>query len=393
MIKVDVISGFLGAGKTTLIKKLLSGVSKNEKVAIIENEFGEIGIDGAFLKNSGIEIKEINSGCICCSLVGNFAESLKELVEKYSPNRIIIEPSGVGKLSDVVKAVNDANLDVKVNIICAVVDGGKCKMYSKNFGEFYLDQIKEASVIVVSKTDKLSEEKIIETCEFIKTYNPTATLITTPINELDGKLLIENLEDGISLTDMLIEELKKSAHSHHHHHEHEECHCHEHEHEHHHHEHGEDCCCEHHEHEHGEECHCHDHDHEHHHEHGEECHCHEHHHEHGEECHCHEHHHEHGECCCHGHHHAEDVFESVAIETPKSYSTNELKEILVELCSENFGIVLRAKGIVKSSESELWHYFDLVAGEFEIRSGAPDVTGKICVIGSQIDKQKIKNLF
>lgn len=353
MIKVDVVSGFLGAGKTTLITKLLSGIDKSEKVAIIENEFGEIGIDGAFLKNSGIEIKEINSGCICCSLVGNFSESLKELVQKYSPNRIIIEPSGVGKLSDVVKAINDANLDVKVNIICTVVDGGKCKMYHKNFGEFYLDQIREASVIVISKTDKLSEEKVIETCEFIKTYNPTATLITTPINELNGKLLVENLEDGITLTDMLIAELKKSGAHHHHHHEHEECHCHDHEHEHHH------------EHEH-EECHCHDH----------------------------EHHHEHGECCCgHHHHHAEEVFESVAIETPKAFSKAELTNILNALSSDSYGTILRAKGVLKSSESDLWHYFDLVAGDFEIRCGEPDVIGKACVIGSKISKEEIKKLF
>ena len=402
MIKVDVVSGFLGAGKTTLITKLLSGLDKNEKVAIIENEFGEIGIDGAFLKNSGIEIKEINSGCICCSLVGNFAESLKELVEKYSPNRIIIEPSGVGKLSDVVKAINGAGIDVKVNIICTVVDGGKCKMYFKNFGEFYLDQIKEASVIVISKTEKLSEEKLIETCEFIKTYNPTATLITTPINKLDGKLLVENLEDGITLTEMLIAELKKHEHGHHHHHHDEECHCHDHEHEHeechchdhdheHHHEH---CSCEEHEHEH--ECHCHDHEHDHEHEH-EECHCHDHEHEH-EECHCHEHehHHEHGEeCCCYGHHHhhAEEVFESVAIETPKAYSFKELNDILTKLCTDENGTILRAKGVLKSSEGELWHYFDLVAGDFEVRTGAPDVIGKACVIGSKINKEEIKKLF
>ena len=366
MIKVDVVSGFLGAGKTTLITKLLSGLDKSEKVAIIENEFGEIGIDGAFLKNSGIEIKEINSGCICCSLVGNFADSLKELVDKYSPNRIIIEPSGVGKLSDVVKAINGAGIDVKVNIICTVVDGGKCKMYFKNFGEFYLDQIKEASVIVISKTEKLSEEKLIETCEFIKTYNPTATLITTPINELDGKLLVENLEDGISLTEMLIAELKKHEHGHHHHHHDEECHCHEHEHDH-------ECHCEEDEH----ECHCHD-------EH-EDCCCeeHEHHHEHGEGCCCHEHH----------HHHAEEVFESVAIESVKTYSAKELNDILTKLCTDAYGTILRAKGVLKSSESELWHYFDLVAGDFEVRTGTPDVIGKACVIGSKINKEEIKKLF
>ncbi len=384
MVKVDVISGFLGAGKTTLIKKLLEGINGKEKVAIIENEFGEIGIDGAFLKNSGIQIKEINSGCICCSLVGNFAESLQELISKYSPDRIIIEPSGVGKLSDVIGAINGASSQIKLNVVCTVVDGGKCKMYYKNFGEFYLDQIKEAGIIVISKTNKLLEDKIIETCEFIKTYNPTATLITTPIDLLDGKLLLENLEDGISLTEALIEQLKRQEGGHHHHHhEHdEECHCHEHEH---HHDHDEECCC---------------HEHEHHHEHDDECCCHEHehHHDHGEECCCHEHehHHEHGEeCCCHGHHghHADEVFESWGVQTPKSYSKHEIESILEELKCQCCGIVLRAKGVVKAKEADYWHYFDFVAGDYEVRSGAPDVIGKLCVIGSKLNKEKIELLF
>ncbi len=386
MVKVDVISGFLGAGKTTLIKKLLEGLNGKEKVAIIENEFGEIGIDGAFLKNSGIEIKEINSGCICCSLVGNFSQSLKELIEKYPLDRIIIEPSGVGKLSDVLSAINSASSDIKVNVVCTVVDGGKCKMYYKNFGEFYLDQIKEAGVIVVSKTSKLTEEKLIETCEFIKTYNPTAMLITTPVDMLDGKLLLENLEDGISLTEILIKQLKEQEGGRHHHHHHdEECHCHEHEHHHH-----EECHCHDHEHHHDEECHCHEHEHHH----DEECHCHDHEHHHDEECHCHEHEHHHDEeCHCHEHHHADEVFESWGIETPKSYSMQELKNALEELKCESCGIVLRAKGVVKAKDGDYWHYFDYVAGDYEVRSGAPDVIGKICVIGSKLNSQKIQLLF
>ena len=413
MIKVDIISGFLGAGKTTLIKKLFESSFKKEKIALIENEFGEIGIDGTFLKDSGIEIKEINSGCICCSLVGNFEKSLKELIEKYSPDRIIIEPSGVGKLSEVVKAVEGVKEDIKLNILCTVVDGGKCKMYFKNFGEFYVDQISEANTIVVSKTDKLSEEKVIEACEFIKQYNPTATLITTPITQLNGKFLLENLEDSVSLVDMIIKELKEKHgehHHHEHHHEHDCC-----EHEHHHHEHGEDCeceeckhehehhheheCCEHehhhHEHHHGHDCCEHEH---HHHEHGEDCECeeckheHEHHHEH--DCCEHEHHHHDGECCCHHHDHdADEVFSSWGKETVISYSKAELESILTELSSENYGIILRSKGVVKASDNDSWYYFDYVSGDFDIKLGSPDVIGKLCVIGSNINKEKIENLF
>ncbi len=374
MIKVDIISGFLGAGKTTLIKKLFENSFKKEKIALIENEFGEIGIDGTFLKDSGIEIKEINSGCICCSLVGNFEKSLQELIEKYSPDRIIIEPSGVGKLSEVVKAVEGVKEDIKLNILCTVVDGGKCKMYFKNFGEFYVDQISEANTIVVSKTDKLSEEKVIEACEFIKQYNPTATLITTPITQLNGKFLLENLEDSVSLVDVIIKELKEK-HGEHHHHEH---HHHEHDHE-HHHEHGEDCEC--------EEC-----KHEHHHDH--ECCEHEHEHHHDHECCEHEHHHEHGECCCHHHHHdADEVFESWGKETVVSYSKAELESILTELSSENYGIILRSKGVVKASDSDSWYYFDYVSGDYDIKLGSPDIIGKLCVIGSNINKEKIEKLF
>lgn len=356
MIKVDIISGFLGAGKTTLIKKLFEGAFKREKVALIENEFGEIGIDGTFLKDSGIEIKEINSGCICCSLVGNFEKSLQELIEKYNPDRIIIEPSGVGKLSEVVKAVEGAGLDLKLNILCTVVDGGKCKMYFKNFGEFYVDQISEANTIVVSKTDKLTEEKVIDACEFIKTYNPTATLITTPVTQLNGAFLLENLEDSVSLVDMIIKELK-AKHGHEHHHRH----------------HDEDCEC--------EEC---KHDHEHHH------------HDHEHECCDHEHHHHHdGECCCHHHHDhdADEVFASYGKETVVSYSKDELETALKALASGEYGIVLRSKGVLKASDNDSWYYFDYVSGDYDIKLGSPDVIGKLCVIGSQIDKEKLEKLF
>lgn len=364
MIKVDIISGFLGAGKTTLIKKLFESSFKKEKIALIENEFGEIGIDGTFLKDSGIEIKEINSGCICCSLVGNFEKSLQELIEKYSPDRIIIEPSGVGKLSEVVKAVEGVKENIKLNILCTVVDGGKCKMYFKNFGEFYVDQISEANTIVVSKTDKLSEEKVIEACEFIKQYNPTATLITTPITQLNGEFLLENLEDSVSLVDMIISELKAKGGHHHHHHHDEDCECEECKHEHEHHDH--DCC-----------------EHEHHHEHN-----------HDHDCCDHEHHHhEHGECCCHHHHDAEEVFESWGKETVVSFTKAELESILTKLNSEEYGIILRSKGVVKASDSDSWYYFDYVSGDFDIKLGTPDIIGKLCVIGSNIDKKKIENLF
>ncbi len=401
MIKVDIISGFLGAGKTTLIKKLFESSFKNERVALVENEFGEIGIDGTFLKDAGIEIKEINSGCICCSLVGNFETALNELIEKYSPTRIIIEPSGVGKLSEIVKAVKGANKNLKLNVLCTVVDGGKYKMYSKNFGEFYVDQISEANTVVISKTEKLTEEKLIEVCEFVKNYNPTATLITTPVTQIDGKRLLESLEDSLSFIDLIINELKAQNHGHHHdHHEHEhhhdhDCDCPECSGEHEHHDH--DCC----EHEHGECCH---HEHEHHHEHGECC-DHEHHdhdccehehHEHGECCHHeHEHHHEHGEhCSCGCHHHdAEEVFESFGKEVVISYSKEELQNILNELTTENYGVILRSKGVVKASDNNNWYYFDYVAGDCDIKEGSADVIGKICVIGSKLDKEKLEKLF
>ncbi|MCI5791304.1 MAG: GTP-binding protein [Clostridiales bacterium] len=365
MVKVDVISGFLGAGKTTLIKKLFSARMGKERIALIENEFGEIGIDGSFLKESGVKIKEINSGCICCSLVGNFEKSLKEMIDVYKPDRIIIEPSGVGKLSDIVAAITNTGLDLKINVLCTVVDGGKCKMYLKNFGEFYIDQVSEANVIVVSKSDKLSEEKTAAAVELLKQYNDKATFITTPLELLDGETLLKNLEGNASLMDELIEELnRKHAEHHHHHHHGEECD-------------DPECECHHHHDDEGHECHHHEDEEEH------ECHHHE-----DEEC-------DDPECECHHHHghHADEVFASWGTETPVSYTKAELNGILQALCGSSYGMILRAKGIVKGGDFDGWYHFDLVAGEYEIREGAADVTGKLCVIGSGIDKEAIEKLF
>ena len=392
MIKVDMISGFLGAGKTTLIKKLFSDCFGKEKVVLIENEFGEIGIDGAFLKESGVEIKEINSGCICCSLVGDFSKSMKEVVEKFAPDRIIIEPSGVGKLSDIIRAVEKVGLDLKINVVATVVDGGKCKMYHKNFGEFYNDQVKEANTVVVSKTDKLTDEKIRSAVELIREINPKATIVTTPIARLDGGKLLETLESDVSMVEELLAEIaKEPEHHHHHHHDHDgECCCgeHEEEHEHHHHDHDGECCCGEHEEEHEH----------HHHDHDGECCCGEH-----EEEHEH-HHHDHDECCCgehgdeHEHHHdhdADEVFGSWGKETVLSFTHNELDGILKKLCEEesDLGVILRSKGIVRASDRDEWYYFDLVAGDYEIRTGSPDVIGRVVVIGSSLDKEKIRRLF
>ena len=326
MVKVDIISGFLGAGKTTLIKKLFSSAFKGEKVALIENEFGEIGIDGAFLKDTGVNIKEINSGCICCSLSGNFKDALKELITTYDLDRIIIEPSGVGKLSEVISAVEGVE-GVKVNVLCTVVDGNKIKLYHKNFGEFYIDQIINANSIVLSKTEGFSQEKLIETCEYIKNYNPTATIITTPVKELDGGVLLENLEDGEALMAFVINALKKDPHNHHHHH-----------------------------------------DHEHHH-----------------------HHHEGCNCGCHHHHDADEIFDSFYLQSPKKYSKCELESKLQSLDSDLFGEVLRAKGIV--SGDGCWFEFDYVPGLVEVRKGSPNASGKICVIGTHLEKDKLKELF
>lgn len=361
MVKVDIISGFLGAGKTTLIKKLFSSSFKNEKVALIENEFGEIGIDGAFLKDTGINIKEINSGCICCSLSGNFKEALLELINTYELDRIIIEPSGVGKLSEVISAVKEVE-GVKVNVLCTVVDGNKVKLYHKNFGEFYIDQIANANSIVLSKIEGFSEEKLISVCEYIKSFNPIATIITTPLKELDGSVLLENLEDGETLTSFIINLLKQNPQNHHHHHEH-------------HHEHH-DCDCEHEHHHEHHDCNC---EHEHHHDHH-DCDCeHEHHHE----------HHGHG-CCCH-HHDADEVFDSFYLTTPKAFTEKNLQSILNELNSNCYGEVLRAKGIVNGEGG--WLEFDFVPSIIEIRKGSPDISGKICVIGVKLNKKKLEELF
>ena len=398
MIKVDIISGFLGAGKTTVIKKLFESAYQGQKIVLIENEFGEIGIDGSFLKESGVNIREINSGCICCSLVGDFSTSMKEVIETYSPERIIIEPSGVGKLSDIVKAVNEVE-GIKVNVLATVVDGPKCKVYMKNFGEFFDDQVRTADTIIVSKTDKMQNDVLNQTIELLKQENDHANIITTSIFNLDSKQLLTLLEEKASLKDKLLNELKEEHHEHHHHKG--ECCCgHEH-HEHHHHE-GE-CCCghEHHEHHHEGECCCGHEHHEHHHHEGECCCGHEHHehHHHEGECCCghehHEHHHE-GECCCghEHHHHAEEVFTSFGIETARAYTYLELEYILTELGNvEKYGMVLRSKGIVAAADNAKWYYYDFVSGDFEIRFGQPDYTGRICVIGSKIETAEIEKLF
>ena len=392
MIKIDIFSGFLGAGKTTLIKKLVKEAYAGEKIVLIENEFGEIGIDGGFLADAGIEITEMNSGCICCSLVGDFSKALTKVAEEFSPERIVIEPSGVGKLSDVIRAVESANLkDAVLNSYTAVADVNKCKMYMKNFGEFYNDQISAASAIVLSHTGAAPEHKISDCITLLREKNPDAVIVTTPWEKLTGADILAAIEKRDTLEDAVkaLEEEHK-AHAHEHHHEHgEECHCHEH-----HHEHGEECHCHEHHHEHGEECRCH----EHHHEHGEECHCHEHHHEHGEECHCHEHHHEHGEeCHCHEHgehhHHADEVFQSIGAETTKKFSKEEIREILDMFSNDSScGMVLRAKGIVECKCGK-WLHFDYVPGEADVREGAAAVIGRICVIGADIDSDKIKALF
>lgn len=382
MIKIDVISGFLGAGKTTLIKKLFESRLKNEKVVLIENEFGEIGVDGAFLKDSGVEIKEINSGCICCSLVGDFSKSMKEIVEKFAPDRIIIEPSGVGKLSDIIKAIEKVEEPLKINIVATVVDGGKCKMYFKNFGEFYDDQIKQANTVIVSKTDKLSEEKTLAAVELIKSLNPKATVVTTPVVELEPDKLLDVLEGDVANVDELLKSLAidhddEDEHDHccHHHHDDDN----EDEHEHHHHHHDDDDDDEH------EHCCHHHHDDDDDDEHDHCCH---HHHNDDEDEHEHHHHHHHG-------HDADEVFTSWGEETPVAFSYDELDKILSALCEENsdLGIILRAKGVVKAKDDAKWYYFDLVAGDYEIRKGEPDYTGRVCVIGSKINEEKIAKLF
>ena len=414
MVKIDIISGFLGAGKTTLITKLLKEAFEGEQVVLIENEFGEIGIDGGFLKDAGIEIREMNSGCICCSLVGDFGASLKEVVEKYHPDRILIEPSGVGKLSDVIKAVQgvEEDVDIQLNSYTTVVDAKKCKMYMRNFGEFFDNQVQYAGAIIMSRTDIVDEKKAMESMELLRSINEKAAIITTPIEKLDGKKILEVMEHPVSLAD----ELLKEEHEHHHHHDHdEECGCgHDHDHE-HHHDHDEECDHdhEHHHHDHDEECGCgHDHDHEHHHhDHDEECGCghdhdHEHHHhDHDEECGCgHDHDHEHHhhdhdeECGCghhhdHHHHHADEVFTSWGRETIKKFTREGLEKMLESLsASEEYGVILRAKGMLPA-EDGTWIYFDMVPEETEIREGSPEYTGRLCVIGSKLKEDKLAELF
>ena len=383
MTKIDIISGFLGAGKTTLIKKLLKEALAGEKVVLIENEFGEIGVDGGFLKEAGIEIKEMNSGCICCSLVGDFGTSLKEVLETYEPERILIEPSGVGKLSDVAAAVAKVEGDIRINSMVAVVDASKCKMYMKNFGEFFLNQIEHAGTIILSRTGNISEEKLEKAVGLIRQHNQEATIITTSWDELEGQAILTTMEKKASLEQELLDEVEEM----HHHHEHGEgCGCGHHDHEHHHHhEHGEGCGCghhdhdheDHHHHEHGEGCGCGHHDHEdhHHHEHGEHC-----------GCGCHDHDHE--------HHHADEVFTSWGKETPKTYAVQEIEAILEALEDEHtYGMILRSKGMVQNKEKGSWIYFDYVPGEVSIREGKADVTGKLCVIGSGLKEDKLKELF
>ena len=371
MTRIDIFSGFLGAGKTTLIRKLIREAYKGEKLVLIENEFGEIAIDGGFLKDAGVEITEMNSGCICCTLVGDFTKALKKVMEDFSPDRIIIEPSGVGKLSDVaaaVKEVEGAELGCKLT----VVDAGKCRMYMRNFGEFFNDQVENADIIVMSRTDTAAESKVLAAAELLKGLNADASLITTPWDKLDGMLIKEAMDGNALKKDM--EQLEHEQHCHHH--------------------------------EHGGHCNCGHEHHEHHHEHGEHCSCghehHEHHHEHGEHCSCghehHGHHHEHGEhCSCghdhHGHHHADEVFVSWGVETPKKFDIAKIEAALDKLAEQDsYGTVLRAKGFVDSVDGE-WIYFDYVPGEASLRRGSASVTGRLCVIGSALNEQALKELF
>ena len=388
MTKIDIISGFLGAGKTTLIKKLIGEAFKGEQVVLIENEFGEIGIDGGFLKDAGVNITEMNQGCICCSLVGDFGEALNQVVTDYKPDRVIIEPSGVGKLSDVIKAIQKAGetVEIALNSATTVVDVTKAKMYIKNFGEFFLNQIEACGTVVLSRTQNVDEAKLLTAVDMIKEHNSEARIITTPWDDITGEIILDAMEHSSSIEDIMKNfkydpDVDNEEH-HHHHHDHDE---HDHEHEHHHHDHDE-----------------HDHEHEHHHDHDEHDHDHEHHH-HDHDEHDHEHHHEHhydenGVCSCghhHHHHDADEVFTSWGKETAHKYSAEELKAILDKLAVEEdneFGIILRAKGIVPDKDGN-WQEFDLVPGEYEVREGKPDYTGKLCVIGSKLNEDKIAELF
>ena len=396
MAKVDIISGFLGAGKTTLIKKLLAEAFPGEKLALIENEFGEISVDGGFLKESGVQISEMSSGCICCSLVGDFGAALKELVAQYTPDRILIEPSGVGKLSEVVTAVQKAaaeNSELQLGSFVTVADASKAKVYLKNFGEFYADQVECAQTIILSRTQKLSQDKLAAVVAQLRERNPKAAIITTPWDQLDGKTILSAIEK-VSLEEELLAHIREE-HEHHHHHDHGEdcdCGCHDHDHEHHEHHHHEEHDHHHHDHEHHHDhgpdcdCGCHDHDHEHeHHHHDHEEHEH-HHHDHGEECSCGCHDHD------HHHHHADEVFASWGRETPKNFTREQVEAILEGLDSGEYGTILRAKGILPAGDGS-WLHFDYVPEEHEVRTGPADYTGRLCVIGAGLDEDKLAGLF
>lgn len=392
MTKIDIVSGFLGAGKTTLIKKLLDEVLRGEKIVLIENEFGQIGIDGGFLKDAGVEITEMNSGCICCSLVGDFGAALKQVLADYAPDRIVIEPSGVGKLSDVIAAVERVQAeapDLHLNSFVTVVDATKAKIYMKNFGEFFNNQVEHASAILLSRTQKMDEAKLNTAVKLLRDKNAKAAILTTPWDQLTGAQILSAMEGGHSLAQELMEEI---AHQHHHHEhdEHCDCGCHDHDHEHHHHDHEHED--EHHHHDHDEhcDCGCHDHDHDHHH--------HEHDHDHScDEAACdaclacdmgHEHHHHHHD------HDADEVFTSWGRETPRKYSREDLQDALSALAmGEDYGVILRAKGILPCDDGQTWLHFDLVPGEFQIREGAADYTGRLCVIGSDLKEEQLEKLF
>lgn len=408
MTKIDIISGFLGAGKTTFIKQLLKEAISGEKVVLIENEFGEIGIDGGFLRDAGIEIREMNSGCICCSLVGDFGKSLEEVLMKYHPDRVIIEPSGVGKLSDVMKAVRDvaSEIEVMLNSAVTVVDVNKCRMYMKNFGEFFNNQIENAGTIILSRTDIAGADKVKAAVAMLREHNADANIVTTPCGQLTGAQLLEIIEKKDDMAEELMREARehKHAHSHHHDQEHgEECGCHDHGHHHeHHHEGGHDgecnCGCHehehahHHGHDHGEECGCHAHDHDHANDHGH------HNHDHDESCTCgchdHDHDHAHDHAHDHGHHHADEVFTSWGRENVSAISRDKLEAVLKELAyGQKYGQVLRAKGMIPGEKEGVWIHFDLVPEQIEIREGSPDYTGKLCVIGANLDEEGLAEAF
>ena len=425
MTKINIISGFLGAGKTTLIKKLLGGAFGSEKVVLLENEYGEVGVDSGFMRDSGIQITELNSGCICCTLVGDFSRALDELIDTYHPDRIIIEPSGVGKLSDIRRVVVDMmdSHEITLEGSATVADVGKCRMYAKNFGEFFIDQIENAETIILSRTQNATEERIEKCVNLLREYNEHARIITTPWDELTSQQMLDVIESAESL--LSTDEVVRHAHEHHHHHDHDdddECCGHDHEHhhhdhdecghdhEHHHHDHDHECCDHDHEHHHDhDEC-DHDHEHEHHHDHDECCHDHEHHHDHDHECcghdhehdHDHEHHHDHDHgdgCSCgchhdhHGHHHADEVFQNIGVETPRKFEEAAIRAALDELDDEKrFGAILRAKGILPLTDGR-WLHFDYVPGESDVRYGSADYTGRLCVIGTKINEAALRELF